>query len=83
MQIQKWKHRVEEYDRSLRTHTYMVGDLVLYQNYSLKTQHGNPWKYRWKGLVEIACITKKGKLHLKHLETGELMKGWHSDKVRP
>jgi hypothetical protein len=83
MQIQKWKHRVEEYDRGLRTHTYTVGDLVLYQNYSLKTQHGNPWKYRWKGPVEIACITKKGKLHLKHLETGELMKGWHSDKVRP
>jgi hypothetical protein len=39
--------------------------------------------YRWKGPVEIAGITKKGKLHLKHLETGELMKGWHSDKVRP
>jgi hypothetical protein len=46
MQIQKWKHRVEEYDRRLRTHTYTEGNLVLYQNYYVKTQHCNPSKYR-------------------------------------
>jgi transposase InsO family protein len=83
LQIHKWTRRVEEYDRGLRAHAYEVGDLVLYQNYGLKTQHGNPWKYRWKGPVEIVHITKKGKLHLKHPETGGLMKGWHSDKIRP
>jgi len=83
LQIHKWIRRVEEYDRGRRTHTYTVGDLVLYQNYSLKIQYSNPWKYRWKDPVEVTHITKKGKLHLKNLETGELTKGWHSDKVRP
>jgi hypothetical protein len=36
-----------------------------------------------KGPVEIVHITAKGKLHLRHPETNELMKGWHTDKVRP
>jgi len=48
---------------------------------SLKTQHGNPWKFRWRGLVETVHITAKAKLHLRHEETGDIMKGWHSDKV--
>ena len=57
--------------------------MVLYQNYQLKSQHGNPWVYRWKGPVEIVRITAKGKLHLRHPETNTLKKGWHTDKVRP
>jgi hypothetical protein len=37
----------------------------------------------WKGLVEIIHNTGKGKLHLQNSDAEELMKGWHSDKVRP
>jgi len=83
MQIDQWARRIAAHEKGLRRHQYQVGDLVLYQNYQLKSQHGNPWVYHWKGPVEIVRITAKGKLHLRHPETNELMKGWHTDKVRP
>jgi hypothetical protein len=83
MQIDQWARRIAAHEQGLRHHRYTIGDLVLYQNYQLKSQHGNPWVYRWKGPVEIVHITAKGKLHLRHPETNELMKGWHTDKVRP
>jgi hypothetical protein len=83
MQIDQWVRRIADHEKGLRRHQYTIGDLVLYQNYQLKTQHGNPWTYRWKGPVEIVHITDKGKLHLRHQETNELMKGWHTDKIRP
>jgi hypothetical protein len=83
MQIDQWVRRIANHEKGLRRHRYTIGDLVLYQNYQLKTQHGNPWTYRWKGPVEIVHITDKGKLHLRHPETNELMKGWHTDKVLP
>jgi hypothetical protein len=83
MQIDQWARRIANHEKGLRRHRYTIGDLVLYQNYQLKTQHGNPWTYRWRGPVEIVHITAKGKLHLRHPETNELMKGWHTDKVRP
>jgi hypothetical protein len=83
MQIDQWARRIAAHEQGLRRHRYAIGDLVLYQNYQLKSQHGNPWVYRWKGPVEIVHITAKGKLHLRHPETSELMKGWHTDKVRP
>ena len=83
MQIDQWARRIAAHEKGLRRHRYQIGDLVLYQNYQLKSQHGNPWVYRWKGPVEMVRITAKGKLHLRHPETNELMKGWHTDKVRP
>jgi hypothetical protein len=83
MQIDQWARRIAAHEQGLRRHCYIIGDLVLYQNYQLKSQHGNPWVYRWKGPVEIVHITVKRKLHLRHLEMNELMKGWHTDKVRP
>jgi len=83
MQIDQWAKRIASHEQDLRRHHYVIGDRVLYQNYQLKTQHGNPWTYRWKGPVEIVNITAKGKLHMRHPETNELMKGWHTDKVRP
>jgi len=82
-QLDYWAKRVTAHDDGLRKHRCGIGDLVLYQNYPLKAQHGNPWKFRWRGPVEIVHITAKGKLHLRHEETGDVMKGWHSDKVRP
>jgi len=83
MQIDQWAKRIASHERGLCRHHYVIGDLVLYQNYQLKTQHGNLWTYRWKGPVEIVHIPAKGKLHMRHPETNELMKGWHTDKVRP
>jgi len=83
MQIDHRARRITNHEQGLRRHHYVIGDLVLYQNYQLKTQHGNPWTYHWKGPVEIVHITAKGKLHLRHPETNELMKAWHTDKVRP
>jgi len=83
MQIDQWAKRIASHERGLRRHHYVIGDLVLYQNYQLKTQHGNQWTYRWKGPVEIVHIKAKAKLHMRHRETNELMKGWHTDKVRP
>jgi len=82
-QLDYWAKRVTAHDNGLRKHRYEIGDLVLYQNYPLKAQHGNPWKFRWTGPVEIVRITAKGKLYLRHEETGDVMKGWHSDKVSP
>ena len=83
MQIDQWAKRIASHKRGLHHHHYVIGDLVLYQNYQLKTQHGNLWTYRWKGPVEIVHIPAKGKLHMRHTETNELMKGWHTDTVRP
>jgi hypothetical protein len=83
MQIDQWARRIANHEKGLRYHRYTIGNLVLYQNYQLKTQHGNLLTYRWKGPVEIIHITAKGKLHLRHPETNKLMKGWHTDKVCP
>jgi len=83
MQIDQWARRIANHEQGLRRYRYVISDLVLYQNYLLKTLHGNPRTYRWKGSVEIVYITAKGKLYLQHPETNELMKGWHTDKVRP
>jgi len=83
MQIDQWAKRIAAHEKGLRRHRYWIGDLILYQNYQLKLQHGNPWVYRWKGPVEIVHITAKGKLHLRHPETNKLMKGWHTNKVQP
>jgi len=83
MQIDQWARRIAAHQKRLRHHRYQIGDLVLYQNYQLKSQHDNPWVYRWKGPVEIVRITANGKLHLHHPTTNELMKGWQTDKVHP
>jgi hypothetical protein len=81
-QLDQWAQRTEAYNKHLRSHRYRVGDLVLYQNYSLKGKPGHPWAHRWRGPVTIIHISSKGKLDLQHPE-GDVMKGWHSDKVRP
>jgi len=75
MQIDQWARRIANHKQGLCCYRYVISDLVLYQNYQLKTLHGNLWTYRWKGPVEIVYITAKGKLHLQHPETNELMKG--------
>jgi transposase InsO family protein len=81
-QLDQWTQRTEAYNKHLRSHRYRVGDLVLYQNYSLKGKPGHPWAHRWRGPVTIIHISFKGKLDLQHPE-GDIMKGWHTDKVRP
>jgi transposase InsO family protein len=81
-QLDQWARRTEAYNQRLRRHRYEIGDLVLYQNYALKGKPGNPWEHRWKGPVTVVRISSKGKLDLQHPQ-GDIMKGWHTDKVRP
>jgi hypothetical protein len=81
-QLDQWARRTEAYNQRLRRHRYEIGDLVLYQNYALKGKPGNPWEHRWKGPVTVVRISSKGKLDLQHPH-GDIMKGWHTDKVRP
>jgi hypothetical protein len=55
---------------------------ALHQKHQLNTRAGAAWDRPWRRLVRIVHISRKGKLDLQHPE-GEIMKGWHTDKVRP
>jgi hypothetical protein len=77
-----WARRTEAYNKHLRRHRYEIGDLFLYLNYALKGKPGHPWEHRWKGPVTVVRLASKGNLDLEHPE-GDVMKGWHTDKVRP
>ncbi|RPB18316.1 hypothetical protein L211DRAFT_875771 [Terfezia boudieri ATCC MYA-4762] len=41
-QLKAWEHRVEQYQAKLRDHHYLVGDLVLFQNYAKRHKPGSP-----------------------------------------
>lgn len=65
-------------------HTYRRGDLVLYQNYAIAEKFDHPFEYRWRGPVQIVYVSRKGKVNLRHLNgSNYVMKGWHTDKIRP
>ncbi|RPB19942.1 hypothetical protein L211DRAFT_870938 [Terfezia boudieri ATCC MYA-4762] len=81
-QLKAWEHRVEQYQAKLRDHEYLVGDLVLFQNYAKRHKPGSPWEDRWKGPARITYITSKGKIDFQ-TTNGTIHKGWHTDRVKP
>jgi len=84
-QITRWNSRFDNLEKGVRQkhEPYRVGDLVLFQNYPLVGKSGNPWDQRWRGPVRISRISRKGKLDLHHPSGNFVLKGWHTDRVRP
>jgi hypothetical protein len=82
-QLTVWKQRVEKYDSGIRKHVYSVGDWVLYQNYKIAEKFGNPFEPRWFGPVIIIAISSRKKLDLQVPFSHDVLKGWHTDKVKP
>ena len=81
LQTKRWDEYLEKHDWKGSWFQYEVGDWVLFQGYQLMP-FGNAFKSRWKGPVLIIKVTRKVKIDLRH-PTGEVMKGWHTDKIKP